>query len=169
MNPGISIKKLILATAFSLGTAATAFAVAPGDGERCGPGRSMGSMAQGMQHGMKALSRLHGDLKLDATQEALWQDAEKASKDNLGSMRQRINEQRKAALTMLDQPGADLRAVMKQMDEAKDAGRQQHEANRERWLAVYDSLNADQKEKARLFLKSQLERSERKPGGTDKK
>jgi hypothetical protein len=44
------------------------------------------------------------------------------------------------------------------MDELKDAGRKQREAGRDRWLAVYDSLDAAQKEKARLFFKSKIER-----------
>ena len=156
-----SARTLIIASALTLGAAATAFAVAPNEGGRCGPGRGM---EQGMQHGMKAMSRLHGDLKLDAGQEALWQTAEKGAKDNMGDMREQMQKQREVALNTLSQPGADLRAVMKQMDEAKDAGRKQHEASRDRWLAVYDSLNAEQKEKARLFFKGRLERMEHMSG-----
>jgi Spy/CpxP family protein refolding chaperone len=161
MNFRISARTLVIASALTLGAAATAFAVAPPDGQRCGHGRGM---AQGMQHGMKEMSRLHGELKLDAKQEALWQDAEKAARDNMGGMRGQMHKQREAALATLSQPGADLRAVMKQMDDARDAGRKQHEANRDRWLTVYDSLNAEQKEKARLFFKSKLERMEHLPG-----
>lgn len=157
MNFGTAVKIRIIATTLMLGAAATAFAAAPSDGERCGPGRGM---AQGMQHGMKEMSRLHTDLKLDAKQEALWQEAEKAGKDSMGGMRERMDKQRKAALDAFDQPGADLRTVIKQMDQFKDEGRKQHEANRDRWLAVYDSLDAGQKEQARRFLKSRLERME---------
>jgi hypothetical protein len=74
-------------------------------------------------------------------------------------------------LASVSKPGADLRAVVKQMDELKDAGRKQREAGRDRWLAVYDSLDAAQKEKARTdgavpgssrsnfpFLRSNLQR-----------
>jgi hypothetical protein len=43
------------------------------------------------------------------------------------------------------------------MYELREAGRKQREAGRDRWLAVYDSLDAAQKEKARLFFKSKLE------------
>ena len=64
---------------------------------------------------------------------------------------------------MISKPGADLRAVLTQMDELRDAGRKQREAARDRWLTVYDALDAAQKEKARLFLKSKLERGG--PGG----
>ncbi len=107
---------------------------------------------------MQEMSRLHGELKLDAQQEALWLEAEKAAKAHMGGMREQMQKQREAAMASLDQPGADLRAVMKQMDEARDAGRQQHVANRDRWLAVYDRLNPEQKEKARLFFKNKIGR-----------
>jgi Spy/CpxP family protein refolding chaperone len=156
MNFKVSTRTLLIAGVLTLGGAATAFAVAPTDGERCGPGRGM----HGMSHGMQGMARLHGDLKLDAKQEALWQEAEKSAKENTGGMREEMRKQREAVLETLKQPGADLRAVMKQMDDARDAGRKQHEASRDRWLAVYDSLNAEQKEKARLFFKDKLERME---------
>ena len=60
-------------------------------------------------------------------------------------------------LAAVSQPGADLRASARQMDALRDAGRKQHEAIRDRWLTVYDSLDAAQKEKARLFVKSRIE------------
>jgi Spy/CpxP family protein refolding chaperone len=161
MNFKVSTRTLLIAGVLTLGGAATAFAVAPTDGERCGPGRGMHGMSHGMQHGMPGMARLHGDLKLDAKQEALWQEAEKSAKENTSGMREQMRKQREAALETLKQPGADLRAVMKQMDDARDAGRKQHEASRDRWLAAYDSLNAEQKEKARLFFKDKLERMER--------
>jgi Spy/CpxP family protein refolding chaperone len=169
MNFKVSTRTLLIAGVLTLGGAATAFAVAPTDGERCGPGRGMHGMSHGMQHGMPGMARLHGDLKLDAKQEALWQEAEKSAKENTSGMREQMRKQREAALETLKQPGADLRAVMKQMDDARDAGRKQHEASRDRWLAAYDSLNAEQKEKARLFFKDKLERMERfGKGGRDR-
>jgi hypothetical protein len=76
------------------------------------------------------------------------------------NMRERFGKQREENLTLLKQPGADLRTVLKRMDELKAEGQKQHEDNRERWLTVYDSLNADQKEKARLFFLGKLERME---------
>lgn len=161
MKLRISAKTLLVAAALTLGAAATAFAVAPPDRGRCAADRDM---SHRMQHGMKEMGRLHGDLKLDAKQEALWQEAEKAGKNTMGGMREQMQKQREAALATLNQPGADLRAVLKQMDEARDAGRKQHEANRDRWLAVYDSLNTEQKEKARLFFKDKLERMEHMRG-----
>lgn len=160
MSLKISAKTLVLALTLSLGAAATAFAVAA-DGERCGFGHGKGHE---MRHGMQGMARLHGDLKLDAKQEALWQEAEKAGKESMGGMRDRLAKQREAALTTLRQPGADLRAVLKQMDQSREEGRKLHEANRDRWLAVYDALNPEQKEKARLFFLSKLEHGKRMPG-----
>jgi len=157
LKPRFSPRTLIAALALTLGVTAAAFAAGP-NAQHCG--HDGGRMEHGMGHGMKEMSRLHGDLKLDAKQEALWQDAEKGARDNMSGMREQMHKQREAALATLSQPGADLRAVLKQMDESRDAARKQHEANRDRWLAVYDSLNAEQKEKARLFFKSRFERVE---------
>ncbi len=155
MKSRLTTKTLAIAAALTLGAAATAFAVGPAEGRNCSPGQGM---AQGMQYGMQEMSRLHGELKLDAKQEALWMEAETAAKEHMGGMREKMQKQREAAMAALDQPGVDLRSVMKQMDEARNAGRQQHETNRDRWLTVYDSLNPEQKEKARLFFKDKIGR-----------
>ena len=151
---------IVAAVALSLGLAASAFAMPPRGGEQCG-GPGAGMPGQRMEHGMKEMSRLHDELKLDARQEALWKVAEQAGKDNMAGMRERFSKQREENLALLKQPGADLRAVLKRMDELKAEGQKQHEANRDRWLTVYDSLNAEQKEKARLFFLGKLERMER--------
>lgn len=150
-----SPRLVVAAVALSLGLAATAFAM-PRGGEGCGTGM----YERHMKHGMKEMSRLHDDLKLDARQEALWQAADKAGKENMDGMRERFRKQREETQALLNQPGADLRAVAKRMDELKAEGQKRHEASRDRWLAVYDALNAEQKEKARLFFKSKLERME---------
>lgn len=153
MKSKFTPRVLVAALVLTLGAAATAFAVGP-DHERCGGDR----MEHRMGYGMKDMSRLHDDLKLDAKQETLWQDAQKAAQGNRSELREQMRKQREDALAKLNQPGADLRAIVKQMDEAREAGRKQHEASHDRWLAVYDSLNPEQKEKARLFFKSKLER-----------
>ena len=121
-------------------------------------------------HGLKELARLHDELKLDEKQETLWRAAETAVKDNFGSQREAMRKEHAELQAMLDQPGVDLRAVFKRMDESREAGRKQHDAVRDRWLAVYDALDAGQKDKARLFIKRQFERMdrflERAPGRT---
>ena len=149
LTPRVLVSALILA----LGVGGAAYAMSP---ERCGP--PGGRMEQRMEYHMKEMSRLHDELKLNARQESLWQDAEQFSRSTMREMGDRMRKQREETLAMVSKPGADLRAVFKQMDELRDAGRKQHEAARDRWLAVYDALDAAQKEKARLFFKSKLER-----------
>jgi Spy/CpxP family protein refolding chaperone len=146
-----SPRVLVAALVLSLGAGGAAFAMSP---ERCGAG---GRMEHRMGYHMQDLSRLQGDLKLDAKQQALWQDAEQFSKSGMVERREQMRRQRDEALATVSKPGADLRAVLKQMNEMQEAGRQHREASSERWLKVYDSLDATQKETARLFFKSKLE------------
>jgi periplasmic protein CpxP/Spy len=150
--------RLIVATiALSLGLAANSFAMPGGDA----PNSPFSGMHQRrMDHGMKEMSRLHDELKLDAKQESLWKEAEKAGKDSMAGMHERGQKHHEEMKSLLNQPGADLRAIAKRMDEFRAEGQKLHEANRERWLAVYDSLNAEQKEKARLFFMARLDRME---------
>lgn len=152
MKTRFSPRLLVAALILALAAGGAAYGMSR---ERCGmPG---GGMEQRMQYHQQEMSRLHGELKLDAKQEALWQDAEQFSKNGMRDMREQMRKQRDDVLASVSKPGADLRAVVKQMDQLKDAGRQQREAGRDRWLAVYDSLDTTQKEKARLFVKGKLE------------
>lgn len=158
MNRSVSkFSPRLVVAAVTLGLAASAFAMPPMSrgGEGCG-------MHGGphMAHGMQDMSRLHGDLKLDAKQEALWQEAEKAGKSSRDEMHERMRKQHEETRSLLNQPGADLRAIAKRMDELRAEGLKQHEIGRDRWLAVYDALNAEQKEKARLFLRSKIDHQE---------
>jgi Spy/CpxP family protein refolding chaperone len=155
MKNKFSPRILVVALALTLGLGGAAYAMGPGGG-RCGPPGER--MEQRMDYGIKEMARLHDDLKLDAKQEAAWQEAQTATQSNRGSMREQMRKQREEIQVALSQPAADLRAIVKRMDDLKDVGRKQHEANRDRWLAVYDLLNAEQKEKARLFFKNKLER-----------
>lgn len=141
----------VVALILVLGAGGAAFAMNP---ERCGGGR----MEQRMEYHLKEMSGLHRELKLDAKQDALWQDAEQFARSSLRDMGERMRKQREEVLTTVSKPGADLRAVVQQMDALRDAGRKQHAAVADRWLAVYDSLDAAQKEKARLFFKGRIER-----------
>ena len=75
--PKFSPRIIVAGVAISLGLAASAFAMSPRGGELCG-GPGAGMHGQRMAHGMKEMSRLHDELKLDARQEALWKEAEQA-------------------------------------------------------------------------------------------
>jgi protein CpxP len=156
MKTKFSPRHIVTAVALSIGLAASAFAMPP-QGE--GPGQPSGMHSRHMTHGLKEMSRLHDELKLDAKQEAIWQEAEKAGKENMSGMRERFAKHHEEIKTLLSKPGADLRAIAKRMDEFKAEGQKQHEASRERWLAVYDVLNAEQKEQARVFFKNKFEQS----------
>ena len=157
MNTKFSPRLIAATMVIALGMASTAFAMPPPGDTTGTPGA--GIHARHMLHGMKEISRLHDDLKLDAKQDALWKEAEKSGKESMGGMRERFRKQHEEMLILLSQPGADLRAVVRRMDEFRTEGQKLHEANRDRWLAVYDALDSGQKEKARIFFKSKLERA----------
>ena len=157
MRTQFSPRLLVTALALSLGLAANAYAM-PRGGH---PGPGTGMPGQHEMYHTRAMDRLHGELKLDEKQEALWKEADKFSRDNRTAVRDRMLKQRDEIKSMLDQPGADLRAVAKRMDDLKAEGQKQMTEVRERWLTVYDSLNAEQKDKVRLFFKSGMERTPR--------
>ena len=138
----------------SLGLAAGGFAAQWGyhHGKGTGDSRVMASVFH-----PHAFERLRDELKLDARQEALWKEARDFVHGQRDAMREHFRKERAEIGTLLDQPGADLRAVAKRMDELRAEGLKQRDAVRERWFAVYDSLDAGQKEKARLFFKSGAE------------
>ena len=163
MKTRFSPRLIVAALALSLGLAGGAYAMPRGDAAG-GPGAGMSEPF--MARGMKGMTRLHDDLKLDAKQEALWQDAIKAGMDNMNAMREQHRKQHEEMLAQAKQPGADLRAVLKRMDDFRADAQKQREAGRDRWLAVYDSLNAEQKEKARVFFVDKMERMG-KMGGRD--
>lgn len=90
----------------------------------------------------------------------LWNKAEKAGWGNIGNVQACLKKQRAETLILLAQPGADMRSIARCLDDLKSEQEQLCAANRERWLKVYDALNADQKERVRLFFKTRLERAE---------
>ncbi len=159
MRNRFSPRLLVTALALSLGLAASAYAM-PRGGH---PGPYTGMPGQHEMYHTRAMDRLHGELKLDEKQEALWKEADKFSKDSRAAVRDRMLRQRDEIKSMLDQPGADLRAVAKRMDDLKAEHQKSMIEVRDRWLTVYDSLNAEQKDKVRLFFKSGMERMERTP------
>lgn len=159
----------LAALALSLGLSTAVFAGPPcGQGEaRCdgGPGflhRHDGPRHHGMGLGAGLnfgfSQRLHDELKLDAKQEALWQEALKFSRESFDGGRERFRKHHEEIAAMLNQPDADLRVIAKRMDDLRAEGRKQHEVVRERWLSVYDALSPGQKEKVRLFLKERSDR-----------
>ena len=156
MKTKFSPRLIVSVVALSLGLAGSVYALPRGDGPDGRPGMSMRGQA-GM-HGMKGMARLHDDLKLDAKQDALWQAAAKDGKDTMDAVRDQHRKQHDELLAQLKQPGADLRVALKKMDDFCAEAQKQRDARRDHWLAVYDSLNAEQKEKARVFFVNGMER-----------
>lgn len=168
-NPAVRRFLAAAALGLGLGAAGASFAFTPGpggDGPACAewggahhhahPGRDLG----------RGLARLHDELKLDAKQEALWKSAEQGQRDARKEAGERLREEHRKTLAALDAPGADLRSVLSRMDEVRAEGEKRRLADRERWLAVYDSLNPTQKEQARVFVRA-LIGGEDRPGAAD--
>lgn len=145
----------------SLGLASGSFAGQEKDRHEKDRGSMGNPHAHASMFRSQAFERLREDLKLDTRQEALWNEARDFARQQREATREQFHKERAEIRTLLDQPGSDLRVVAKRMDELRAEGLKQHDAVRERWLAVYDSLGAGQKEKARLFFKSGAERMER--------
>jgi hypothetical protein len=150
--------------ALSLGLAAGGSLAAPReDRHGTAPGKGVpAAHAMIPRFHERALARLHDDLKLDEKQEALWKEAAgNFVRARHEAVRARLDRDRAEIKALLEQPGADLRAVEKRVGELRAEGRKLHDAARERWFAVYDSLGDGQKEKVRLFFKDGLEKMER--------
>lgn len=157
MKTKLSPRLFIATSAIALGiagAATSAFAMPGGSGPDGG-----GKSGHHMMFGTKGMTRLHDDLKLDAKQEAAWQQADKAGKDAMSGMRERMTKHHEEIKALIDKPGADLRDIAKRMDDFRAEGQKLHQENRDRWLAVYDTLNPEQKEKVRVFFKGMSERT----------
>lgn len=156
MKTHFSPRLFIATSAIALGLATSAMAMPFG-----GNGPDGGKSGHHMMFNMKGMTRLHDDLKLDAKQEAAWQQADKASKDAMVGMRERMTKHHDEIQALIDKPGTDLREVTKRMDDFRAEGQKLHQENRDRWLAVYDTLNPEQKEKVRVFFKGMSERMDK--------
>lgn len=155
MNKQFSLRRAVAVLTIAMGAVTAAYAMPP-QGEM--PGPVPGMHGPSMWHGLKALARLHDELKLDAKQEALWKEAEAAAREDMVGVRDRFRQHHEQMRALLDQPGADMHEFVKRMDDFRAEGQKRHVAMRDRWLAVYDTLSAGQKEKVRLFFKAQSER-----------
>ena len=170
MKKQISFRHIAVALALGLGVAASSLAAPPCHGFMRGgvdgPGYGMkAGYGMGAGHGMgfgihsfQGMNRLHEELKLDERQEALWKEAEQSSIDHRKAMAERMHKHYSETKAMFDQPGADMRSILKRGDELRSEGFKERDAIQDRWLSVYDSLDPDQKETVRLFFKDRMER-----------
>lgn len=108
-------------------------------------------------YGFAGMERLHDALKLNPQQEALWKKAQETSREAFKKMRASAQEMREKIRAEIDKPGADLKnlqSVEDKLHEQMDATRKQVRAAR---LAVYESLDAGQKEQVRLAIKERMD------------
>jgi Spy/CpxP family protein refolding chaperone len=98
------------------------------------------------------------ELKLTAEQSAKWQEAEAAGKAAREAMRQDHEKMRAVMEAERQKEVLDLTKLDQQMESLMEAGRKAREQARDKWLALYDSLNPDQKRIASIRLKAAFAR-----------
>jgi len=111
---------------------------------------------------MRGFERLHKQLNLNPQQEELWKKAQGAQREAFRSMRAQAEETRAKLRVEIDKPGADL----KQFAEMRDQLRSQMQVRmdgtraqvRSAWFAVYDALDAGQRERVRVAIRDGMDR-----------
>jgi Spy/CpxP family protein refolding chaperone len=125
-----------------------------------------------MHHGFGGLQK---QLNLDPQQEDLWKKARMAQREAFKSMRAKTAETRAKMRVEIDKPGVDLKQFAQYRDQLREQMRTQMEATRKQvrtaWFAVYDSLDAKQREQMRVAIRDGMDRmgghrgGRRGPGG----
>lgn len=103
------------------------------------------------------LEKIHGKLQLTAAQEAAWQEAV-ALGTSIQGQAQTLHQQAKAAAdTELAKAQPDLAALAQQSDSTHQQVTALHKQVRDKWLAVYATLSAEQKTVVADFLRQRLQ------------
>jgi len=125
------------------------------------PGGAHGQAPEGMDP-MRGFERLHKQLKLNPQQEELWKKAQAAQREVMQKMMAAGREQHGKLRAEIDQPGVDLKQFMQHADQMREQMRAQMEATRGQvraaWFAVYDVLDAGQKEQVRVAISEGMDR-----------
>ncbi|WP_246184242.1 Spy/CpxP family protein refolding chaperone [Paraburkholderia bonniea] len=155
----ISIRsaRLLALTATAWALAVGSAHAAPSDGTQ-----DMGMMGMGMPgHSMlQQISKLHGQLNLNADQEKQWQAALDISQQNRAAARA-SREQMRQQFKALQQPAIlDLNALHAVHQQAQQQAAQRREQTTGAWLALYNSLNEQQKTLVSTALKQHFARME---------
>ena len=112
--------------------------------------------------GMHGFGRLHKQLNLNPQQEELWQQAQAAQRDAFKSLRTTGEQNRAKLRAEIDKPGADLKQFAQTRDQLREQMRTQADASRKQvrdaWFALYDTLDANQKEQVRLAILGGMDR-----------
>lgn len=114
---------------------------------------------------MRGFERLHRDLKLSAPQEDLWKKAQETQREASRTLRAKGEENRAKLRVEIDKPGADLKKFAQLRDELRSQMQAQMDKTRAQvrtaWFAVYDALDANQKERVRLAIRDGMDRGHR--------
>jgi hypothetical protein len=127
----------------------------------------MGPSGQGPegQGPMRGFEKLHKELNLNAQQEELWKKAQLAQREAFRAMHAKGEETRAKLRLEIDKPGADLKQFVQLRDQLGSQMHAQMEAARAQaraaWFAVYDVLDANQKERVRLAIRDGMDRGGR--------
>lgn len=115
---------------------------------------------------MRGFEKLHKDLNLNPQQEDLWKKAQAAQRDAFQSVRAKGEENRTKLRVEIDKPGVDLKQFAQLRDQLRTQTHAQMEAARAQvraaWFAVYDALDANQKERVRLAIRDGMDRGDRR-------
>lgn len=121
--------------------------------------RQQSALAADPDRAPSASSRAPGlrdQLRLDACQDTLWTQAERADLEMNSARLGRLREKYDATLTLLRAPGADLPAVAQSMENFDAEQRALQDGICQRWRAVHETLDAGQKAMASHFFKDKL-------------
>jgi hypothetical protein len=125
------------------------------------PGGAQGEGPEGMGP-MRGFERLHKQLKLNPQQEELWKKAQATQREVMQKTMAAGREQHAKLRAEIDQPGVDLKQFMQHMDQMHEQLRAQmgatHKQVRDAWFAVYDALDAAQKEQVRVAIREGMDR-----------
>lgn len=151
-----------IALTFGAAHAATTDAPPPppaGPAMMGGPGGPGGHGGHHMEQRMqKQLDELHGQLKLNADQEKLWQTALTTMKQNHQAMRANFKQMGEQFKSMENQPILDLNAMHAAHQKVDEQNAQLREQTAATWLNFYNALNDQQKTTVSTALKKHFAR-----------
>lgn len=156
-------------TNFTTAIAGIAAAAALGFGgvalaQSSAPMAASGAHAGGWHHGHGGfehqMEKLHAQLNLTGQQEALWQTAVNTTKANRQQMRSLHEAQKTQMQSQTQVPILDLSGMHAQREQQMQQFHQLREQTVQAWLAVYNSLNDQQKTLVSASLKAKWEQGQ---------
>ena len=106
------------------------------------------------------LGHLKGKLNLTESQQKLWSDAQAKGKEVRDAMRAQRDSDRQALSAQIASAPLDLHAEIAREDAGRAALKPKFDAARDAWVAVYDSLDAKQKQTVTDAVKHSMARGD---------